>query len=41
MAGRQQKGEFYVTQDLLMVEDIFQKTIAVLNDRYGKKIAYI
>jgi len=40
-AERQQKGENYMTSDLLLVEDIFQKTLAVLNDRYGKKVAYI
>lgn len=30
-----------MTSDLLAIEDIFMKTLAVLNDRYGKKIAYI
>jgi len=30
-----------MTSDLLAIEDIFMNTLAVLNDRYGKKIAYI
>jgi len=35
------KGENYMATDLHLIQDIFEQTLAVLNDRYGKKIAYI
>jgi len=35
------KGENYMANDLHLVQDIYEQTLAVLNDRYGKKISYI
>jgi hypothetical protein len=37
---RQEAAEQYVAQDLMAIDEVYERTLASLTDRYGKRIAY-